>query len=128
MSGSGCQICPGPHYCRLCLSAGAGTLGTWSPDGTKIYYQTLFTVSVVNADGTGQQDLATPDGGWFFESGACLPTAWLSSDGKKILYVAGKQGQDQFVTLEIFAMKADGTDRTNLSNTYGSDCSPAWRP
>jgi Tol biopolymer transport system component len=48
-------------------------------------------------------------------------TTWLSSDGKTILYVAGKQGQptpeDQIAAREIFAMKVDGTGRTNLTNT-----------
>jgi Tol biopolymer transport system component len=72
-----------------------------------------FWIRSANADGSGQITLA-----------GNLPPAsdpsW-SPDGSKIVYVASGAGN------EIYVMNADGTNKTNLTNTFNiSESNPSW--
>ena len=94
-----------------------GRIGTVeaSPDGSRVVYQVGYysvkqnkshqVLYVVNADGTGQQLLTTG-------SKNETDPAWL--DGETIAFISGG---------EVWSMKADGTQRRQLSNTKGEQVS-----
>jgi Tol biopolymer transport system component len=104
----------------------------WSPDGTKIAFTRItqgdlntFQVVVVNADGSGEKSLTLPpDYG--------VSPDW-SPDGTKIAYVgevpfppeSNLQGQQA----DIFVMNADGSGKTDLTNTMSVlEENPVWSP
>ena len=84
---------------------------TTSPEG-KIVYEKLGDIWVMNADGTNQTNLTnTPD----INEGQ---PAW-SPDGTKIAFTGpGELNEDGSGGLgDIYVMDADGTNRTNLTDT-----------
>ena len=88
---------------------------TWSPDGTKIAFQSdrdtaTKEIYVMNADGTSPIRLT-------FNGGNTEP-CW-SPDGTKIVYESGD---------EIYVMNADGTNPTRLTWNTTWDGEPAWSP
>jgi len=91
----------------------------WSPDGTKIAFQSdregVGEIFSMNSDGSGQTNLtrnAGLDGG---------PT-W-SPDGTKIAFVSERDGNP-----EIYVMNADGTGQMRLTNSPAWDAGPSWSP
>jgi Tol biopolymer transport system component len=91
----------------------------WSPDGTRIAFQSdregVGEVFLMNSDGSGQTNLtrnAGLDGG---------PT-W-SPDGDKIAFVSERDGNP-----EIYVMNADGTGQMRLTNSPAWDAGPSWSP
>ena len=82
-----------------------------SPDGQKIVYQVGYysvkanksrqMLYVMNADGTGQRQLST-------SQKSETDATWL--DSETIAFISGG---------EIWSVKADGTERTQLSTTDG---------
>ena len=104
----------------------------WSPDGTKIAFTRLtqgqpstFQVIVMNADGGGQKSLTLPpDDG--------MSPDW-SPDGTKIAYVARvpypPDSNVQGTQSDVFVMNADGSGKTDLTNTTSSgELNPVWSP
>ena len=101
----------------------------WSPDSTKITYTSYNThitsssqttgswLAVVNADGTGNADLTTYQGG----IGDSDP-AW-SPDGSQIAFASNRSGNRN-----IWIMNADGSGMRNLTNHEGDDQGPTWSP
>jgi hypothetical protein len=91
----------------------------WSPDGTKIAFsRDDGQVWVMNRDGSSPfrvtNEASLP--------GALFPT-W-SPDGSRIAYRAS----DPTNGYDIFAIKLDGTGRTNLTSFPGADSAPDWQP
>ena len=92
----------------------------WSPEGGRILFTSNTRGSVnpeiylMNADGSSPTRLTGDARGY---SGAI----W-SPDGTKIAFIApGAGGRD-----DIYVMDLYGSDPTNLSDSPGSDRSPAW--
>ena len=86
----------------------------WSPDGSKIVFQSLGDIWVMNADGSGRTNLTnTPS------VGEQHPT--YSFDGTKIAF---SRYVDHF---QIYVMNADGSGQMSLTDTIG-DAYPAWSP
>lgn len=89
---------------KLTYSATIGTLS-----GGQLYVRSS------NADGTGEVTLTSS-----------IPPADFSDwspDGTKIVYVSFGSGAD------IYVMNADGTNKTNLTNTQNiSETNPSWSP
>jgi len=83
----------------------------WSPDGTKLVFSADNSVSVVNADGTGQAVL--------YAYGA---NASWSPDGSKIAFQS-----DQAGTAEIYVMNADGSNALRITHAT-NDWYPFWSP
>lgn len=97
---------------------------TWSPDGTRIAFESDVTglgdIWVVNTDGSGLQRLTMDP----------LPAvvqdadpAW-SPDGSRIAFSSNREGY-----YAIWTMRPDGTDLRRISPQDGySDLEPAWSP
>lgn len=92
---------------------------TWSPDGTKILFDTLrdgnWQIYSMNPDGSNLTRLSNNA----FNDG--VPS--VSPDGSRIAFQSTRAGNE-----EICIMNSDGSDVKNLSNNYGEDSFPSWSP
>ena len=110
-------------------SAGDNTAASWSPDGTKIAFQstragskgfdiwvgswnpalTLPLTNLTNLTNTAGDDLRP---------------SWSPTATGRIAFASNRKS-NQF---EIFTMKTDGTSVTQLTNDPSTDLSPNWSP
>jgi Tol biopolymer transport system component len=105
----------GSDYSRL--PAGVAFAPNWSPDGSQIVFDLNNSVSVINADGTGPQDLMPgQEGDW---------PAW-SPDGSKIVFNRGSA--PNAINTDLYTINPDGTGLTRLTNNNMSDDQPDWQP
>jgi TolB protein len=103
----------------------------WSPNGTKILFQSdrdsippdpenpgpaKQDIYVMNADGTGQTRLTT-------DAADDCNAVW-SPDGNKIVFQSLRNG----TYYQVYTMNADGTSQINLSNGMAADYQPSWSP
>jgi hypothetical protein len=88
----------------------------WSPDGTRIAYESSlgnrYHVWVMNADGSGQTQLTS--------SGDDADPAW-SPDGTQIAFGSTRAGN-----WNLWVMNADGSGARQVSTVFADD--PAWSP
>ena len=105
-----------------------------SPDGSRIAYEFLRGIWVMNADGSGQTNLTSEDElnqcpnspGYYF-NGASRSPAW-SPDGGEIAF-AGPVICPYPMGNNIWTMNADGSAKTSLNNDNGSsDLKPVFSP
>jgi Tol biopolymer transport system component len=114
----------GSAQTRLTYSGANDDHPRWSPDGTKILFQSdrdtpetgFADVYVMNADGGGQTRLTT-------DASDDSAAVW-SPDGTKIAFQSMHTG----VSYQVYVMNADGSGRTNLSNSTANDIQPSWSP
>ena len=100
-----------------------GSRPIWSPDGQKVLYSAGNQLNVINADGSGQVNLAaiSRGGATFYE--------W-SPDGRMIAFCTQSNPPDDPKGLvdELWLIQADGTGRTLLaSGAYQVSWSPDGR-
>ena len=117
-----------PGVGRLTNLPGSAVSPAWSPDGTRIAFESDGDVYVMNADGTGLRRLAVlpPEA----ESAAPHPSygnyepAW-SPDGTRIVFAS-----DRDAGRDLYVMPADGTEdqAVRLTDLSGDEWQPAWRP
>ncbi len=109
----------GTGQTQLTSNTASDTNADWSPDGTKIAYQSDvdgdFDVYVMNADGSGQTQLTNDP---LFDSAP----SW-SPDGSKIAFQSSRDGD-----FEILAMNADGSGQTPLTLNTALDRVADWQP
>jgi len=81
---------------------------------------------VMNADGSGLETLTGQPEYWH-PNGKKIHFPSVSPDGKKIVFGFHYEG-NQYVTLEIYVMKADGSGLERLTNNDFKDDDPIWSP
>jgi len=98
---------------------GSSSSPDWSPDGTKIAFQSTINgdldIFTISPDGSNLVNLTQNP------SSDYTPT-W-SRDGSKIAFVSDRNGNE-----DIFIMDADGTNVVQLTTTPSYDKGPSWSP
>ncbi len=107
----------------------------WSSDGTKIAFVSTRDgndeIYVMDADGSDPTNLTNHADADYFP-------VW-SPDGTKIAFMTDREGEDGVImdaepkimiefNVEIFAMNADGSGQTNLTDHPAWDAYPSWSP
>jgi hypothetical protein len=109
----------GTGVTRLTNNSVDDTMPSWSPDGSKIVFDSMrdgnSEIYVMNADGTNQTRLTYDPAGDFD------PT-W-SPDSQQIAFVSERD-----FNREIYTMNADGSSQTNRTNNFAFDADPDWSP
>lgn len=112
---------PDPESTAPPCKAG-GFLGGWSPDGKQLtFYAASATrgigqVCVVNLDGSNLTVVKSDPDTYHVEP------AW-NPKGQRIVYRSIRDDNH-----EIYSVKPDGSDDTNLSNSPALDIEPTWSP
>ena len=97
----------GTGQTRLTFNSAEDLAPTWSPDGSKIAFNSAQNgIYVMNADGSDQRLLL---------AGARDP-AW-SPDGTKIAYTGPGGESDQLNATDIWVMDADGTNQRRITQS-----------
>lgn len=109
----------GTGVTRLTFTAAHDNYPVWSPDGTKLVFESTRTgdvdIYVMNADGTNQTQLTNDP--------AVDNQATWSPDGTRIVFASRRSG-----TEDIYVMHADGTGQTQLTADPAIDTRPDWSP
>ena len=109
----------GSRQTLLTEIGGANTSPDWSPDGTRIVFDSTrdgdHEIYVINIDGSDPVNLTQ-------HPAHDTSPAW-SPDGSRIAFVSDRDGNQ-----EIYVMNADGTGASRLSDSPGFDKDPAWSP
>lgn len=110
---------------------------SWSPDGSKIVFHSFRNrqvatgnrgdLYVINADGTGTQQLT------FTDREAHIPDAGrpsYSPDGTRLLFTSLRDhtSPDANAPSEVYVMNADGSGPVNLTNNPAWDGGAEWSP
>ncbi len=98
----------------------------WSPDGQKIVFTSgrdnpqYVQLYVMDGEGNNQQPLMP------FSPANQLSPRW-SPDGEWVVFFSNPQVNGQ-VWFDIYKVRSDGAELTNLSNTPGNNFMPDWSP
>jgi len=109
----------GTDLVNLSRNSATDQLPCWSPDGTKIAFQSdragVGEIFVMNSDGSNQTNITDNPAadGW---------PCW-SPDGTKIAFVSSRDGD-----MEIYVVNADGSGLIKLTNNSAWDGGPTWSP
>jgi Tol biopolymer transport system component len=97
-----------------------GNFPTWSPDGSKIAFEYDNDIWIMNADGRQLTQLtATRDFGEYKPS--------FSPDGQKIVFVSNETDESSPRDFNIWTMRIDGTEKTQVTELPAWDSWPIWK-
>lgn len=109
----------GGHLVNLSQSPEDDRYPMWSPDGTRIVFQSTRDgnqeIYVMNSDGSGHTRLTT--------SGADDSYASWSPDSQWITFHSNRNG-----STDLFKMSRDGLSTTRLTTSIDWDWGPSWSP
>lgn len=88
---------------------------SYSPDGTKVAFDRLGAIWVMNANGKHQVRITSKQGSHAWPS-------W-SPDGSQIVYSANEADPSN---VDIYVMNADGSDHVRLTTDPAVDYQPTW--
>jgi hypothetical protein len=92
-----------------------GACAAWSPDGSKIaYYQLLTGISVMNANGSGNKQIADASSG--------CPVVW-SPDGAAIAYQGGQPDGKS----ELMVVPSTGGSPATIASSPASEFPESWK-
>ena len=97
----------------------------WSPDGTRIVYESSksgsgdWDIYSINADGTNPVNLTN-------NPAEDRDPAW-SPDGSRIAFSSDRNG-NRDGDFDIWVMNADGSEAVSLTNTPSRETQPDWSP
>ena len=104
---------------RLTTSTGVDLEPAWSPDGTRIVFDSTRDgnrdIYVINADGSGERRLTTHP--------AAEGYATWSPDGRRVAFMSNRAGN-----FDIFTVDVAGTEERQLTVHPGNDRFPVWAP
>ncbi|PYS21235.1 MAG: hypothetical protein DMF72_18040 [Acidobacteria bacterium] len=114
----------GSGVTRVTYSGANDDYPRWSPNGTKILFQSdrdhsdtgYMDIYVMNSDGSGVTRLTT-------DANDDSMASW-SPDGSKIVFQSMRNG----VNYQVYSMNADGSNQVCLTSTSSSDGEPSWSP
>jgi TolB protein len=92
----------------------------WSPDGTKIAFDTSGDVWTIEPDGSNLTNLTNDSAGY-------IDPVW-SPDGTKIAFSRHRFNSIGNFESDIYVMNADGSNQTNLTNSAEYASNPDWSP
>ena len=103
-------------------------MAVWSPNGRRLAFMSARegypSVFVMNADGTGQQNLTPKDPGDADTDWVSRAPSW-STNGRHIYFMSSRPSTD--LDTELFVMNPDGSDLRRLTYSRGVDGSPHAR-
>ena len=111
---------------QLTQEAGRWRPPVWSPDSTRIAYSVTEgseDIAVINADATGWANLTSDHATMAHGREACQ--AW-SSDSARIAFSAQPAGS--WEDSDIWVMDADGTQKTQITDSRDDESCPVWSP
>lgn|SRR5215831_500564 len=114
----------GSGVVRLTSSGANDEFPRWSPNGTKILFQSdrdnpttgYMDIYVMGADGSGVTRLTS-------DPNDDSMASW-SPDGSQIVFQSMRSGTNY----QLYAMSADGSNQINITNTSSNDGEPSWSP
>lgn len=112
----------GSGVTRLTYSGANDDYPRWSPNGTKILFQSdrdnpstgYMDIYVMNSDGSGVMRLTS-------DPSDDSMASW-SPDGTKTVFQSLRNG----VKYQIYSMNADGSNQVCLTNSSSNDIEPSW--
>jgi Tol biopolymer transport system component len=120
----------------LSFANGSTVEPTWSPGGKRVAFWSAGGIWVVNADGTGLQNITSPTGNDQYGNTIFDTSPAWSPLGDKIAFCSTRSGTN----VDIWTVNPDGTGLANLTNNSPvlnyiassnggfEGCSPGWSP